>query len=56
MTKKEAFEELWSIYDYCMMGYDKEMLYKSMTAKEVKERLLEERELEERELEERELA
>ena len=39
MTKRDAFEELWSIYDYCMMGYDKESLYKSMSAKEVKDRL-----------------
>ena len=39
MTKEEAFNLLWAKYDYCMMGYDREQLYKSMSAKEVKERL-----------------
>jgi hypothetical protein len=39
MTKEEAFNLLWAKYDYAMMGYDREQLYKSMSAKEVKERL-----------------
>jgi len=44
MSKREAFEKLWGIYDYCMMGYDKEILYKSMSKKEVLERLKDEEE------------
>ena len=44
MTKQEAFEELWSIYDYCMMGYSRETLYKSMSKEEVLDRLRNEKE------------
>ena len=44
MTKENAFTELWIKYDYCMMGYDYETLYKSMTKQEVLKRLKEERE------------
>ena len=44
MTKREAFEILWVKYEYCMMGYDKNVLYKSMSKKVVLERLYEEME------------
>jgi hypothetical protein len=43
LTKREAFEMLWARYDYCMMGYDKEQLYKSMSKREVLQRLKNER-------------
>jgi len=42
MTKEDAFNKLWIKYDYCMMGYDRDILYKSMSKKEVLQRLKEE--------------
>lgn len=44
MTKEEAFDRLWIKYDWCMMGYDREILFKSMSKKEVLLRLKEEKE------------
>ena len=43
MGKQEAFNELWIKYDYCMMGYSYESLYKNMSKKEVIERLKKEK-------------
>lgn len=42
MNKKDAFDKLWINYDYCMMGYEKEDLYKKLSKKEVLLRLKEE--------------
>lgn len=43
MTKEKAFDILWIKYDYCMMGYSYDDLFKSMRKKEVLERLQYER-------------
>lgn len=38
-NKRDAFDILWVKYDYCMMGYPKDALYRSMSKKEVLHRL-----------------
>jgi hypothetical protein len=42
MTKREALEILWIKYDYCMLGFSKELLYKNMSKKEALNRLADE--------------
>lgn len=42
-SKEDMFSELWVKYDYCMMGYDYDALFKSMTKKEIQDRLRYER-------------
>ena len=39
MTKQDAFNKLWIKYDYCMLGYNYDALYKSMSKNEVVQRL-----------------
>lgn len=42
MTKCDAFDKLWIRYEYCMMGYPYDALYRSMEKKEILRRLSEE--------------
>ena len=41
-TKEDAFNILWSKYDYSMLGWSYDFLYKAMTKKEVLRRLKDE--------------